>query len=80
MSKKKKEEIKQKVKYQLAGWILFIICAMFFTASGLKNHDIWTLLGSVVFLIACIVFIIPLAGANKKKEYDTVQHNNEKNS
>ncbi|MBN1636997.1 MAG: hypothetical protein JW920_10805 [Deltaproteobacteria bacterium] len=76
---KKKNEIKQEVKYQLSGWILFIICAIFFTASGLKNQDIFALLDSIVFLIACIVFIIPLACTNKKEEYDTVKHNTEKN-
>ena len=58
----------QDFKYQLAGWILFIICAIFFVASGLKNHDILTLIGGVIFLIACIVFLIPLVRSNKKAE------------
>ena len=51
---------KQNLKFELWGWILFILCACFFIASGIKNNDTLTLLGSIIFLIACLVFIIPL--------------------
>jgi predicted membrane channel-forming protein YqfA (hemolysin III family) len=51
---------RQGLKYQLFGWILFIVCAIFFIASSLKNGDTLTFIGSVLFLIACIVFLIPL--------------------
>jgi uncharacterized membrane protein len=68
MKENQKNQIGQEIKYQLAGWILFIICAIFFVASGLKNHDIYTLIGGVIFLIACIVFLIPLVRSNKKAE------------
>ena len=62
--------MEQEIKYQLLGWILFIICAVLFIASSLKNHDILTFMGSVIFLIACIVFLIPLIKSNKKAEND----------
>lgn len=42
-----------------------IICAIFFIASSLKNQDILTFIGSVIFLIACIVFLIPLVRSKK---------------
>jgi hypothetical protein len=45
---------------QIVGWILFVICAIFFLASGLKNDDILTIIGSTAFLIACFVFLYPL--------------------
>ncbi len=45
---------------QIVGWILFVICAIFFLASGLKNDDILTIIGSAAFLIACFVFLYPL--------------------
>ena len=60
----------QEIKYQIVGWILFVICAIFFIASSLKNHDILTFIGSVIFLIACIVFFIPLVRARKRAEDD----------
>ncbi len=47
-------------KYHLWGWILFVICAGFFIASSIKSGDYFGLAGSFVFLLACIVFIIPL--------------------
>jgi len=61
----------QDLKYQLFGWILFIVCAIFFIASSLKNGDILTFIGSVIFLIACVVFLIPLFRTIKKAENDT---------
>ncbi len=56
----------QDFKYQLAGWILFILCAFFFIASSLKNQDTLTFIGAVIFLIACIVFLIQLVRTMKK--------------
>lgn len=52
----------------LVGWILFVLCAIFFIASSLKNHDTLTLIGSVLFLISCLVFIISLIGRMKNSE------------
>jgi hypothetical protein len=50
----------QKMMYQLCGWGLFVLCAVFFIASSLKNADMLGLVASIIFLIACFVFIIPL--------------------
>ena len=61
----------QDLKCQLFGWILFIVCAIFFIASSLKNGDTLTFIGSIIFLIACIVFLIPLLKKIKKGENDT---------
>jgi predicted membrane channel-forming protein YqfA (hemolysin III family) len=61
-----KESKCNELKYQLVGWVLFIICAIFFLASSFKNHDILSIIASIVFLIACIVFLIPLVRAYKE--------------
>lgn len=50
------------LEFQLLGWILFIVCAICFIASGWKNQDILSFVGSIVFFIACIFFVIPLVG------------------
>ncbi len=55
-----------KFKCQLAGWILFIVCALFFIASSIINQDLLTFIGSVIFLIACIVFLVPMMGPTQK--------------
>ena len=44
----------------LWGWILFILCAVLFIASGVINRDALTTVGSAFFLIACFLFLIPL--------------------
>jgi len=65
MKERKTNPIVEESKYQIAGWILFIICAIFFMVSSLKNHDTLTFIGSVIFLIACFVFLIPIFRAYK---------------
>ncbi|MBE9514198.1 MAG: cytochrome oxidase subunit III [Chloroflexi bacterium] len=47
-------------KFHLLGWILFVVCAGFFIASHAKADNLVGLIGSVIFLFACVVFIIPL--------------------
>jgi predicted membrane channel-forming protein YqfA (hemolysin III family) len=71
MNENKKKQIGKAVTYQIIGWGLFIICAIFFIASSIQNHDTLTLIGSVIFLIACIVFLIPLF-----KNFQTLQDEN----
>jgi hypothetical protein len=61
----KDDQVKEDLKYQIVGWILFVFCALFFIVSSLKNHDTLTLIGSFIFLIACIVFLIPIIRAYK---------------
>ena len=46
-------------KYELWGWCLFIVSAAFFVASTARSGDVLGLLGSVFFLVACIVFLVP---------------------
>ncbi len=48
------------MKFQLSGWILFIVCAVLFLISSIQSGDLLLFFGSLVFLIACIFFIIPL--------------------
>lgn len=57
-------------KFSLWGWLLFIVCAIFFIASATINGDILYLIGSIVFLFACLIFIIPLVVERIKDEDD----------
>ena len=68
MKEKQENHERHEIKYQIIGWILFILCAIFFIVSSLRNQDILSFIGSVIFLIACIVFIIPLIRTNKNKK------------
>ena len=52
-------------RYDLWGWILFTLSALFFIASSLRNGDIVGLLGGVFFLLACAAFLASYIGTNK---------------
>lgn len=41
----------------LLGWVLFIVSAIGFCIASWG--DFWAMFGSIFFLLACIVFIIP---------------------
>ena len=47
-------------RLQLWGWILFIVSAIFFMAASLRAGDPLSLIGGVLFLLACFVFLAPL--------------------
>jgi len=49
-------------KLQFLGWILFVICAILFIASSIRNGDWLSLAASILFLVACIFFMIPFMG------------------
>ena len=56
------------MKFQLIGWSLFILCSIFYVISSIIARDWFYLSGSIVFLAACVFFILPLV---KKTKDDT---------
>jgi hypothetical protein len=53
-------DVKNELKFQLWGWILFIVCALIFIASSIRVGDGLMLVGSLFFLVACFLFLAPL--------------------
>ena len=53
------------VKFHLWGWILFLVCAGFFIASSIVSNNVLSLVGSIIFFVACVVFIVPLVIGKK---------------
>ncbi len=49
-------------RFQFWGWILFIFSALFFIASSIRADDPIGLIGGVLFLVACFVFLAPHVG------------------
>ncbi len=47
------------MRWNIAGWVLFIISALFFILSSLRSGDMLGLGGGVFFLIACFAFLMP---------------------
>ncbi len=54
---------KQGIKRQLLGWILFMACDVLFIVSSIRNRDVYSLVASILFLIGCVLFVVPLARA-----------------
>ncbi len=48
-------------RINLFGWVLFVVSALFFIGASLRAGDTLGLLGSLFFLVACFVFLIPYA-------------------
>ena len=47
----------RKRKFEVWGWCLFIVSAVFFVISTARSGDTVGLFGSLFFLVACIVFL-----------------------
>ncbi len=45
---------------ELAGWLLWLVGVGFFTVSGLRSGDVWTVIGSVLFGIGIVCLLIPM--------------------
>jgi hypothetical protein len=48
------------MKCQIIGWVLFVFSSLFYMASSIRHGDPLGFAGGAVFLVACIVFLIPL--------------------
>lgn len=47
-----------------AGWVLFVLSAASFVVASVGNF--WAMTGSIFFLVACVVFIIPFFRKDEK--------------
>ncbi len=52
-------------RYDLWGWLLFVVSALFFIASSIRAGDMVGLLGGVFFLLACAAFLASYVGVRK---------------
>ena len=63
-------------RINLAGWVLFVVSALFFIAASVRAGDTLGLLGSLFFLIACFVFLLPYALRTRavKNDWEPAKH------
>ena len=48
------------------GWLFFILSAVCFLVVGIQTGDIMTTFGAIFFLVANIVFLVPVIRNSKK--------------
>jgi hypothetical protein len=53
-------ENKKSLGFQIAGWVLFMACALCYIVANIRSGDWLSLAGSAIFLLACLVFMVPL--------------------
>ncbi len=49
------------MKWVVAGWLMFIVSALFIIAAAWRAGDLLALAGAVLFLVACFSFLVPIA-------------------
>ena len=54
-------------KFQLCGWIFFIISAFYITES-IKSGEMISLGGGIFFFLGCIVFLTPFMTENRPRD------------
>ena len=54
------------MKWVVAGWLLFIVSAIFFIAAAWRAGDHLALAGGIFFLIACFSFLVPIAAGKPR--------------
>ena len=50
---------KLELRFQIAGWMIFLGCSGLFIAQSLRANDMLGLAASLVFLFGCLVFLAP---------------------
>jgi hypothetical protein len=64
--------------FQLTGLLGFILSGLFFAVSSIHNQDPLALAGSLVWIVACLVWILPLlsfkAARGSKDKDQEVDH------
>jgi len=64
------------LRFQLLGWILFVFSALFFITSSFRAGDLVSLIGGLLFLFACFVFLIPLVSTMRSRSTPKVVSRN----
>ena len=66
----------REMKFHFWGWILFVVCAGFFIGASIENGDVLSLCGGIIFLIACVVFLIPILRKRNRDEPELTNREN----
>ncbi|MEX0921619.1 MAG: hypothetical protein WD489_08675 [Rhodovibrionaceae bacterium] len=58
-------------RFHLWGWIVFVVCAFFFIATTALAGDVLGVIASLLFLLACVLFLIPLLAKDRARKRDS---------
>jgi hypothetical protein len=49
----------KRIHYEIGGWVIFGVGCLAFLGAGIQNQNIFTIVGSILFLIGVVAFLIP---------------------
>ncbi len=55
-------------RFNFWGWILFTLSAVAFTWGALRSGDTLSLMASLLFLVACFLFLAPVWARRPRRE------------
>ena len=58
------------VRYQIAGLAGFILSGLFFLISGIQSGDVMVILGCIAWMVACVIWLIPLLQSDSDQTSD----------
>lgn len=70
MNNKQDETAAKILRYHLYGWLLFVACALLFIVTSIVHEEMLMLTGSIIFLLACLFFLVPLVGELRNGRQD----------
>jgi len=53
-------------KLHFIAWLLFLICGVFYLIAALRDRDPLLIVGSVCFVVAVAIFLLPASTNNKE--------------
>ncbi|MGB0505368.1 MAG: cytochrome oxidase subunit III [Pikeienuella sp.] len=51
---------RRKSQFELTGWLIFVASALCYIAASIPTGDPFSIAGGVLFLVACIFFMVPM--------------------
>lgn len=53
-------------RYQMLGLIGFAVAGFVFIAAGVRSGDPLTIIGSAIWIVSCLIWMIPLLRSNRR--------------
>ena len=50
----------------MLGLIGFVLSGLMFTAAGVRSGDPWTIIGSTLWILSCLIWMIPLVRSSRR--------------
>lgn len=53
-------------KFEVSALVCFILAGFFYMVSAVINRDYWVITGTIIWLVACLLWLIPVLAKGSK--------------